>query len=141
MIVASFAISSGVFFIFVELFSKRTTSDPFFKNSLAIDKPITPQPPLITVTLPVNSALFWFFNLACSSAQYSTLKISFSDIDVNLPKDSAFEIISTVASAKSPAILASFFERPIATIPNLGIKINLGFPSSSIVFFTNFFYF
>ena len=47
------------------------------------------------------------------------------------------EIISTVASAKSPAIIASFFDRPIETIPNLGMKINLGFPSSSIVFFTN----
>ena len=42
---------------------------------------------------------------------------------------------------KSPTILASFFDRPIATIPKFGIKINLGFPSSSIAFFSNFLFF
>ena len=118
---ANLAISWGVLFILLILFSKRTTSEPCLRNSLAIDKPIAPQPPLITVTFPVKIALVAFFSLACSNGQYSTLKISLSGMDVNFPNDSALEIISTVASAKSPAIIASFFDRPIATMPNFGI--------------------
>ena len=43
----------------------------------------------------------------------STLKISLSGIDVNLPIDSALDITSTVHSAKSDTILASFFVLPI----------------------------
>ena len=92
----------------------------------------------MTVTFPVKLALFNVFNFACSKGQYSTLKISLSGIDVNFPIDSAFEITSTVTSAKSAAIFASFFDLPMPIIPKPGTKINLGFGSSSIVFATYF---
>ena len=130
--VADLEISLGVFFIFTGLFSNKTISDPSFENSFAIAKPIAPHPPLITVIFPVKLALFSVFNFACSKGQYSTLKISFSGIETNFPKDSALDIISMVHSAKSEAIEASFFDLPIPIIPTSGININLGFPSNSV---------
>ena len=79
-------------------------------------EPIAPALPVITTTFP-SKIFLAFFILACSKDQYSTLKRSFSEINLYLDVSSTEEITLAFVSVRSPAILEAFRLLPTVNKP------------------------
>src|SRR5262249_55845674 len=93
------------------LTSRSATSAPAAANALAVAAPIAPPAPVTTAIWPASGSSFAAPSFACSSDQYSQSNMSASEIDSKRPMASASVMVSTAASARSAATLASFLEQ------------------------------